>query len=77
MDIGATVDNKTALQTYVQKTPGNRLCYAEIGEEGPDHAKIFKFEVRLNGEVLAYGEGRNKQEAEQTAAGRPQKLGLA
>jgi ribonuclease-3 len=39
-----------------------------IGSDGPDHAKVFKFEVRLNDEVLGIGTGPSKKAAEQQAA---------
>jgi ribonuclease-3 len=38
------------------------------GEEGPDHLKIFKVEVVVDGEVLGTASGRAKKEAEQEAA---------
>ena len=30
---------------------------------------VFKFAVKINGEVVGMGEGRSKKEAEQAAAG--------
>jgi aminoglycoside phosphotransferase (APT) family kinase protein len=35
---------------------------------GPDHAKIFEVEVRMNGQCLAMASGSSKKEAEQNAA---------
>ncbi|MBR4210907.1 MAG: ribonuclease III, partial [Oscillibacter sp.] len=35
---------------------------------GPDHAKVFTMEVRVNGKQLGQGTGRSKKEAEQAAA---------
>ena len=61
-------DNKSLLQEEIQKQKGNTLVYEEIGEFGPDHEKVFKFVVKLNGEVVGMGEGRTKKEAEQEAA---------
>ena len=61
-------DHKTALQEYVQEKSGQSLCYHVVGESGPDHMKIFKVEVRINGKPLGAGEGRTKKEAEQRAA---------
>jgi ribonuclease-3 len=62
-------DNKSLLQEEIQKQKGNTLAYEEIGEFGPDHEKIFKFVVKLNGKIIGSGEGKSKKEAEQAAAG--------
>ena len=61
-------DFKTALQELVQRQADQVLSYRMIGEQGPDHAKIFQAEVLLNGEPLGSGFGRSKKEAEQSAA---------
>lgn len=61
-------DFKTALQELVQRQADQVLTYRMIGEQGPDHAKIFSAEVLLNGDRLGTGEGRSKKEAEQAAA---------
>lgn len=61
-------DYKTALQEQVQRKAGQELTYCMIGEQGPDHAKIFSAEVRLNGVPVGSGSGRSKKEAEQSAA---------
>lgn len=62
-------DNKSLLQEEIQKNKGNTISYEELGESGPDHEKIFKFAVKINGETVGIGEGRSKKEAEQAAAG--------
>ena len=61
-------DYKTKLQELVQRTPNQVLTYRLIGEQGPDHDKVFSFAVLLNDTVVATGEGRSKKEAEQMAA---------
>ena len=61
-------DFKTALQELVQRQADQVLTYRMIGEEGPDHAKIFSAEVLLNGKALGVGSGHSKKEAEQAAA---------
>ena len=61
-------DYKTALQELVQRQSGQVLSYELVGEEGPDHAKTYRMQVRLNGEPVGLGTGRTKKEAEQTAA---------
>lgn len=64
----ASRDYKTALQELVQRKSGQALSYRLIGESGPDHAKQFTMEVRLNGNAVGQGTGRSKKEAEQMAA---------
>ena len=61
-------DYKTKLQELVQRTPNQVLTYRMIGEQGPDHDKVFSFAVLLNDTVVGTGEGRSKKEAEQMAA---------
>jgi len=62
------VDYKTTLQQIVQQVEGERLEYILIGESGPDHAKIFTVEARLNSNVIGKGSAHSKREAEQNAA---------
>ncbi len=62
-------DNKSLLQEEIQRKKGNSISYEELDEIGPDHDKLFRFSVKLNGEVIGVGEGRTKKEAEQAAAG--------
>ena len=64
----ATKDNKTALQEIIQRKSGQTLTYQLIGAEGPDHCKVFRMQVLLNGNPIGEGEGRSKKEAEQAAA---------
>jgi ribonuclease-3 len=61
-------DFKTALQELVQRRSGQSLSYELIGEQGPDHAKLFTVQVLLNGSPVGQGDGRTKKEAEQAAA---------
>lgn len=63
-----TWDYKTQLQEVIQKNPEEKLSYAVVGEEGPDHDKTFAVEVRLNSNVIGKGEGHSKKAAEQRAA---------
>lgn len=64
----ASRDYKTALQEFVQRRSGQSLTYHLVEEAGPDHAKQFTMEVRLNGRPVGQGVGRSKKEAEQMAA---------
>lgn len=61
-------DAKTELQQLTQVSDGATPTYTVIGESGPDHAKVFEVEVRLNSNVIGHGKGRSKREAEQNAA---------
>ena len=67
-EMGANRDHKTALQELVQRESGQVLSYRLVGTSGPDHAKVFRVEVDLNGAPVGAGEGHNKKEAEQNAA---------
>jgi ribonuclease-3 len=62
------LDPKTRLQELMhasgQPTPG----YVTTGTRGPDHAKEFHVEVRIDDRVVGSGTGRSKREAEQRAA---------
>ncbi|MFV1989115.1 MAG: ribonuclease III, partial [Acidimicrobiales bacterium] len=60
-------DAKTRLQELVARTRPGTLEY-EITDHGPDHAKIFKATVKVNGEIAGAGAGRSKKQAEQQAA---------
>ena len=61
-------DFKSLLQELVQ-TDGRPLpVYQVVEERGPDHDKIFRVEVVVDGKLLAEGEGRTKKAAEQVAA---------
>ena len=61
-------DYKTILQERVQRQAGQDLTYCMVREEGPDHAKTFVTEVRLNGASIGEGSGHSKKESEQMAA---------
>lgn len=61
-------DPKTVLQEKVQETPGEKLEYVIIDEQGPDHDKTFTCEVRINSNVFGVGIGKTKKLAEKDAA---------
>ena len=61
-------DYKTALQQFVQSGGKDKIAYFCVAEHGPDHAKLFDVEVRLNSNVIGRGTGKTKREAEQLAA---------
>lgn len=61
-------DYKTDLQEIVQKNPEETIEYVLVKESGPDHDKRFTFEAKINNNVVGYGTGKSKKEAEQHAA---------
>jgi ribonuclease-3 len=62
-------DQKTQLQELSARAGRGAPVY-EVTSRGPDHAKSFRAEVLVDGEVVGVGEGRSKKAAEQAAAGR-------
>ena len=63
-----SADYKTELQELVQRRHGQQISYVPAGESGPDHAKVFRARVCINGAPAGEGSGRTKKEAEQEAA---------
>ncbi len=61
-------DFKSSLQEYVQSKGFNSPEYTVSNESGPDHNKTFNISVAINGEEIATGTGKSKQEAQQNAA---------
>jgi ribonuclease III len=61
-------DHKTQLQEILQAKFRVTPSYHMIGTSGPDHAKTFQVEVRMNGKLLSTAAGSSKKEAEQNAA---------
>lgn len=62
------LDAKSRFQEQAQEKLGITPAYKTLGEEGPDHDKIFTLGVFLGEVQVAIGEGPSKQEAEQKAA---------
>ena len=67
-------DAKTELQQLTQVSDGMTPTYTVVKESGPDHAKEFEVEVRLNSNLIGRGVGKSKREAEQNAAREALKL---
>ncbi len=61
-------DSKTQLQEVVQAMDHSELSYHLVKEEGPDHAKVFTVEAKMNDKVIGVGSGGSKKAAEQDAA---------
>ena len=69
----AVGDHKSALQELVQAEGMGRPHYVPVSESGPDHRRVFRVEVRLEGlgaelGALAEAEGPTKKQAQQEAA---------
>ena len=64
----ATADAKSALQEWAQGRGLPLPQYSELERTGPDHAPVFKTEVRISGREPATGRGASKRSAEQAAA---------
>jgi len=62
-------DYKTLLQEYVQKKYKSYPRYNLIKKTGPDHDRTFWIEVKVKNDTFGPGQGKNKKEAEQKAAG--------
>lgn len=65
---GSWRDSKSAFQEFAQAKYGMTPTYNTVKAEGPDHDKHFVVEVAVGDVVVAEGEGKSKQEAEQSAA---------
>jgi ribonuclease-3 len=65
---GLNEDFKTRLQEHTQSLLRVTPRYVLVGEEGPDHEKLFHVRVEVGPDLCGLGKGRNKKEAEQQAA---------
>lgn len=61
-------DHKTALQEVAQAAGKPLPVYRLVSESGPDHEKLFVFEVEYDSAHRAVGEGSTKKEAQRRAA---------
>lgn len=61
-------DPKSTLQEWAQLNKLGTPHYITVEATGPDHAKVFTVEVKINSEVYGRGEGSSKQSAAQVAA---------
>jgi ribonuclease-3 len=59
---------KSRLQEYTQRTSGARPLYRVLAAVGPDHDKLFRIEVQVDGRVMGRGEGSSRRIAETAAA---------
>ena len=65
---GLSVDYKTRLQQLVQQGGDEALDYEVVSEHGPAHDRTFEVNAKINSNIVGYGRGRTKREAEQIAA---------
>ena len=65
---GSWRDPKSRLQEVAQSIDGMTPIYKVLGEEGPDHDKIFQLGVYVGAKLLGKGSGSSKQNAQQKAA---------
>ncbi len=65
---GSHVDSKSLFQEKAQEFEGITPVYKTIKESGPDHEKKFTVGVYIGKDLIATGEGKSKQDAEQSAA---------
>jgi ribonuclease-3 len=61
-------DYKSLLQELSQQLFRAYPNYQMIDRSGPEHERLFRMEVQVNGRVYGPGVGRNKKTAEQEAA---------
>lgn len=61
-------DPKSRFQEESQERVSITPSYSTLNEEGPDHDKVFTVGVFLGDDLIAEGQGKSKQEAEQEAA---------
>ncbi len=61
-------DYKTLLQEFVQKKYKTHPYYRVVQKTGPDHDRTFWVEVEIQKKSYGPGKGKNKKEAEQSAA---------
>jgi ribonuclease-3 len=62
------LDAKSHFQEKAQEIEGTTPSYQVMKEEGPDHDKHFTVAVYIGRDLIAKGDGKSKQEAEQSAA---------
>lgn len=71
------LDPKSSLQEWAQANGKGVPLYRQLNVEGPDHERTYTFEVLLDGEAFAVGQGTSKQSAGKAAAAAAlRKLGI-
>lgn len=62
------INAKSQLQEWAHKSLKKTPEYVLIDSQGPDHAKAFTVEVRIDGVAYGQGQAKSKKEAEKAAA---------
>ena len=65
---GSWLDPKSRFQEAAQDQFGLTPAYRVLGEEGPDHDKVFTIGVYVGDKLFGKGSGSSKQAAQQVAA---------
>ncbi len=65
---GSWIDSKSLFQEKAQEFDEVTPLYKTVKESGPDHDKKFTVGVYIKDKMVATGEGKSKQDAEQAAA---------
>jgi ribonuclease-3 len=68
MEDGVPEDPKSLLQKETQRKGWGRPQYRTVKTFGPSHARMFRVEVEIKGQVIGHGTGPRKAEAESRAA---------
>lgn len=68
LESGSWRDPKSHLQEVSQRVDGFTPVYKVLGEEGPDHDKVFSLGVFVGDKLMGKGTGSSKQNAQQEAA---------
>jgi len=61
-------DSKSRIQEYYLNNQSVIPIYEFVKKDGTDHDPIFTMSLTINNEIICYGEGRSKKQAEQKAA---------
>ncbi|MBI4657121.1 MAG: ribonuclease III [Elusimicrobia bacterium] len=61
-------DYKSSLQEIIQRKHKTPPEYEILRTEGPEHDKTFTIRVKIGKKILGIGTGKNKKEAQQSAA---------
>lgn len=68
LDSEELTNYKSILQEFTQSKFQKPPEYVVVSEDGPDHKKVFGMNVVMNNEIIGYGVGPSKKEAQQNAA---------
>lgn len=68
VETGTYKDSKSLVQELSQSRLKSTPKYILLGEEGPDHDKVFRMATVIDGKQYGVGEGKSKQTAQEAAA---------